>query len=157
MAARIAGYLVYLRLFRVQLGSLVGHEVHKTVKFEPPRTPRTRRSEAAFTKGAISRNRTELPGRPAISSWRLGSSIRMGQSSPLSFTRRMRSLATSSEQPHTGEARNEGFLKTLNSDFDHGKHGKGQQISFRVFRGIPRVSIDRSVSEGDGEQKKKKI
>ena len=50
----------------------------------------------------------------------------------------------SSEQPHTGEARNEGFLKTLNSDLDHGKHGrhgKGQQISFRVFRGIPRVSM----------------
>ena len=89
------------------LGSLGGHEVHKTVKFEPPRTPRTQRSEAAFIKGAISRNRTELPGRPAISSWRswrLGGSIRMGLSSPLSFTRRYEIARYHYEMPYPNES-----------------------------------------------------
>ena len=81
------------------LGSVGGHEVHKTVKSEPPRTPRTQRSAAAFIKGAISRNRTEFPGRTAISSWRswcLGGSIRMGSSGPLSITWHIRSLANCS-------------------------------------------------------------
>ena len=50
--------------YGVPLGSLGGKEVHNTVKFEPPRTPRTQRSEATFIKPTISRIRTYSWGCP---------------------------------------------------------------------------------------------
>jgi hypothetical protein len=61
----------------------------------------------SLTHSNCSSNPRSLPGEPQC-----GLTIEFG------------STTKGSEQPHTREARNEGFLKTLNSDLDHGKHGR---------------------------------